>query len=219
MYAAVLSLLGFLLLWTNWQHSGLPLNALFAILLASRISVDGVPDEGRGRARLLAASALILAFTVAIPPLAADIFGLAVATRWSYHNPRMQGAMFDAPPLRSLVVPTPYALYLRDGIDLLRRASDSGETVATLDFDNPFGYALQRRPFRGGSPAMQYTMTFSDRHRPSAEWLLGGADVVLVPKYPVIPLEPLMRNYGEFLRQRFRLAAESSRWFLYRKIR
>jgi hypothetical protein len=220
-YAVILSALGFLLLWTNWQSSGLPLNALFAIMLASRIAIDQAPEETkneRDRANLRAASVLILALAVAIPRFASDVLGMTIAVRDSLHDRRAHVALFDAPPVVPLRVPDWYAVYLRDGIDLLRRASGSGETVACLDFDNPFGYALRRPPFRGGSPAMQYGYTFSDTHRPAAEWLFGGADVVLVPKHPVIPLEPLMRNYSEFLQQRFRLAAESSQWFLYRKV-
>ncbi|MBZ5675670.1 MAG: hypothetical protein LAP61_15625 [Acidobacteriia bacterium] len=221
-YAAVLSALGFLLLWTNWQDSGLPLNPLFAIMLASPIAVSRAPGEtkeGTERANVRAGLVLILALIVAIPRFASDVLGMAIAVQDTRHTRLTHAALFDAPPVVRLMVPDWYALYLRDGIDLLRRASGSQETVACLDFDNPFGYALQRPPFRGGSPAMQYGYTFSDTHRPTAEWLLGGADVVLVPKRPILPLEPLMRNYSEFLHQRFRLAAESSQWFLYRRVR
>jgi hypothetical protein len=106
--------------------------------------------------------------------------------------------------------------YVNDGLDLLRRESTPRETVATFDFSDPFSYAMERRPYTGGSVAMQYTFTFSERFSPSADWLLGGTALVMVPKYPVLPLEPLQVKYGAFLNSHFYLAAESDRWFLYR---
>jgi len=225
-FAAVVSLAGFLLLLTNWQHGGLPLNALFAIVLASEIHPERlltVADDGRRR---LGVGLLVITMMVALPALGSDALGFGYGV-WESRHWRGSGTnMFNSETLAGFVIPPnsfapgpEYVAYINDGIALLRRASNSREAVANLDFSNPFAYALERPPFRGGCGAMQYHFSFSDEHTPSPEWLLGGAELVMVPKYPTIPVGPLMRIYGEFLHRRFRLRAESSRWFLYGKVR
>lgn len=153
---------------------------------------------------------------IAIPPLCSDVLGLSFAMRKRLQS---EAGLIHAQPLTGLTTSEmDFVTYVNDGLDLLRHVSTARETVATFDFSDPFSYALERPPFRGGSIAMQDHFTFSDRFRPSADWLLGGADVVMVPKYPVVPLQPLQEMYGAFLNSRFHLAAESARWFLYRRV-
>ena len=77
-----------------------------------------------------------------------------------------------------------YVTYVNDGVNLLNRASRMDETVFTLDVQNPFSYALLRRPAHGGSAALYFDHTFNDQHKPSAAWLFGSADIVMVPKHP-----------------------------------
>jgi hypothetical protein len=220
-FAAYVSLAGFCLLMTNWQHWDFPLSALFAFLLAAEIQPEG-GNAFQSERRKLGMAVLALTMVVGLPQMGSAAFGFGRALLEARHWRRPETAQFDARLLAGYAIPQkggpvpPYVLHLNDGIHLLRTASGPRETVATLDFSNPFSYALERPPFRGGSIAMQYQYTFSDQHKPSAKWLLGGADLVMVPKYPVLPLESLIRNYGEFLRERFRLCAESPGWFLYR---
>jgi hypothetical protein len=40
---------------------------------------------------------------------------------------------------------------MNDGIDLLERYSASDDMVTTISYDNPFSYALLRKPPRAGS--------------------------------------------------------------------
>jgi hypothetical protein len=225
-FAAVVSLVGFLLLLTNCQYGGLPLNALFAMVLANGIRFERSRTPANPRRGRFAAGVLVLTVIVALPAIEVDAVGFGYALRGAHHWRSSGTNLPDAETLAGFVIPPDstapgpgYLSYINDGVELLRRASGSSETVANLDFSNPFTYALARPPFRGGAIGMEYHNTFSDEHTPSPEWLLGGADLVMVPKYPTLPLEPLMRIYGEFLHQRFRLCAESSRWFLYRQVR
>ncbi len=157
---------------------------------------------------------------VALPPMLGDLAGLGSALRSSRALRSAGVPRFAAWPLRDLIVEdSGRVAALNDGIELIRRASLPGETVANLDFANPFNFAFERPPYRGGSTAMQYSFTYSDRHKPTPEWLLGGADIVMVPRKGVLSLEPFLRNYGEFFYGRFRLAAESQWWKLYRQVR
>jgi hypothetical protein len=216
-FAVIVSLAGFGLLLTNAQHSGLPLNGLFAILLAAEISFGVLPSRVGWR-HLFTGAFLVLTFMIAIPPLCSDVLGLSLAMRKRLQS---SGAgLFHAQPLTGLTTSEmDFVDYVNDGLDLLRHSSTARETVTTFDCcSDPFSYALERPPFRGGSIAMVYHFSFSDRFKPSADWLLGGADLVMVPKSPVLPLQPLEEMYGAFLNSRFHLAAESARWFLYRRV-
>jgi len=205
-----------MLLLTNWQRSGLPLNALFAMILAAEIPFEEL-SSGVSWRRLFSGAFLVLTLMVALPPLCSDALGLSFAIRKRFQLPKT--GQFHAQTLAGLTTgETDFVAYVNDGLDLLRKASTPRETVTTFDFSEPFSYALERPPFRGGSVSMQYNFTFSDRSRPSADWLLGGADLVMVPKYPLIPLQPLQESYGAFLNSRFRLAEKSPRWFLYRRV-
>jgi hypothetical protein len=220
--ATLVSVCGIVLLWTNCQNAGLPLNAIFAIVLAARIRPSESPRPSPERPNLLRALMLILTMTVAIPPLAADAFGVGYAacqTRWPLGN---QEGRVAARRLSPLVTQKVFAEFISDGLALLRSASGPQERLATFGAGDLFSYALERKPYRGGCAYMVSGFTFSDRHSPSPEWLLGGADVVMVPKdkdtVPQWNWEALDRLYGKFLQERFKLSAENSQWSLYRKI-
>ncbi len=148
------------------------------------------------------------------------------ASRKQKESARIRGGPFHAPHLASLLlydVPDGtdadrrsngrvYVDYVNDGIDLLRKFSTPHDTVVTLDMVNPFPYALLRPPAHGGSPALAFNHTFNDQHKPSADWLFGSADIVMVPKRPASS-EPdaraLFRNYLPDIESEFQLRARS----------
>jgi len=216
---------GALLLATNGQLRGFPLNAVFAILLIER-----------GRAASKANAALILIGLVAyLPVFVGSAGGLGIALLQSRQDPPdAEVARFHTPHLASLLlydVPEgtdadkrsngrAYVTYVNDGVDLLGRFSQRDETIFTLDVQNPFSYALLRHPAHGGSACLSFNHTFNDAHKPSAEWLFGAADIVMVPKHPS-GSEPeanaLFRNYLANIKAGFRLCAESDWWELYKR--
>ncbi|MDH3253007.1 MAG: hypothetical protein OEM41_09465, partial [Ignavibacteria bacterium] len=113
-----------------------------------------------------------------------------------------------------------YAAYVNNGIHFLRKNTLPHETVLTMDMINPFPYALGRRPALGGIAAAAYQYTLSNGHRPSDDEYFGTADVVMVPKRPSTLgdfYNGYYRIYEPALRDRFRLAAESDMWYLYRR--
>ncbi|HTS51479.1 MAG TPA: hypothetical protein VMH05_26205 [Bryobacteraceae bacterium] len=224
---------GALLLATNAQPSGYPLNALLALLLV---------EQGRAAIARVSWNAprfpkpetvLILLGLICYAPIAiGDASGLAYALVDSHRNPPV--ARFHATPLRNLILyDTPdgtdadqrsngraYVDYVNDGVDLIQRVSKPDQTVFTLDMVNPFPYALLRRPPEGGTPALAFNHTFNDQHKPSPKWLFGSADIVMVPKHPASS-EPdaaaLFRNYLPAIQSKFTLCAESDWWKLYRR--
>ena len=174
---------GALLLATNGQLRGFPLNAVLAILLIER-----------GRAALKTDAVPILIGLIAYLPFC---FGSAGGLGYALFQsrripPHSEVARFQPPHLAGLLLydmpdgtdadrrsngPT-YVTYVNDGVNLLNRASRMDETVFTLDVQNPFSYALLRRPAHGGSAALYFDHTFNDQHKPSAAWLFGSADIV-----------------------------------------
>ena len=62
-----------------------------------------------------------------------------------------------------------YVDFVNDGLALLRQHRAQNETVMSLDFSNPFSYALGIPPAQSGATTLHYRTNFSDAHHPSAE--------------------------------------------------
>ncbi len=226
---------GALLLATNAQPNGYPLNALLAVLLVEhgRNSVQGGSVVRFPRADAIL---VLLGLVCYAPTFFSSASGVGYALVESTRNPPpSEVARFRATHLTNLLlydVPDGtdadrrsngrvYVEYVNDGIDLLRKFSAPGETVFTLDMVNPFPYALLRPPAHGGSPALAFNHTFNDQHKPTAAWLFGSADLVMVPKRPASSesdARALFRNYLPAIQSAFRLRAESEWWWLYSKV-
>ena len=85
---------------------------------------------------------------------------------------------------------------------------------------NPFAYALNRPPIRGGIAAAAYQYTINDGHHPSADRYFADADVLMVPKIPAtaaVFYDGFKRIYDPAIEQMFVPAAESMSWRLYRR--
>ncbi|MBZ5610854.1 MAG: hypothetical protein LAP38_21535 [Acidobacteriia bacterium] len=223
---------GALLLATNAQPSGYPLNALLAILLVEhgRAVESQTGSTGFPRPHTIL---VLLGLICYAPAFFSNASGVVYAFIEATNNPpESEIARFRAPHLAKLLLyDTPdgteadrrsngrtYVDYVNDGAALLKKFSTPRDTVFTLDMVNPFPYALLRPPARGGSPALAFNHTFNDRHKPSPAWLFGSADIVMVPKHPASS-EPdaraLFRNYLPSIQSGFRLRAESDWWWLY----
>jgi hypothetical protein len=229
---ALLWIGGALLLATNAQLSGYPLNAVLAILLVE----NGRLANGQANAGFLKPETILvlLALVCYLPTAVGNAGGLAYALVEESRNPPVSVTRFHAAHMASLLlydVPDPtdadqrsngrvYITYVNNGMDLIRKVSPPTETVFTLDMVNPFPYALLRRPPRGGSPALAFNHTFNDEHKPSPDWLFGSADIVMVPKHPAsneADASALFRNYQASIQTGFRLCAESDWWQLYKR--
>jgi hypothetical protein len=232
---------GTAVLATNWQFSSAPLNAVFGIVLADA----AIRNISAGRHRANASpfwSGIVLAvwaLFLSVPTMAWNVqalvsgFGQSRAPRNSPQVSLIHSGVMSEMRLtgwsRPWINGAAYAAEVNDGIGLLERSSPATETVYTLDYANPFSYALQRRPAHGGSTWLHPEYNFSDDFKPSPEWLLGYPDVVMVPKSqcgvpsaedtPCFRAEYIQRNYFAYLTSRFHLVAESEHWRLYRRNR
>ncbi len=218
---------GVLLLSTNAQAAGLPLNAVFALLIAA-----AVVQAPRASSRPYAGALVLFAAVLALPQLASDLLGFASAARKRLSPRPPEAARFEPARLASLVFLEPEAAskarangselvaYINDGAALLARHSPAGERVTTFDAYNPFPYLLDRPPPRGGMAAAVFNMTYSDAAQLPADAFFGDADVILVPKRPASDdpyFQGLEKTYGAALQSLFEPQAESERWILYRR--
>ncbi|QWV95113.1 hypothetical protein KP004_08030 [Geomonas oryzisoli] len=221
-----------LLLCSNQQYSELPLTAIYALWVTVDLSAWSRNNPGKSRpvsvgvkGTVLVGTAFILvSFCSQATGLAYGVMqkahpsGLASVTRFT--EPRLKGMLLydnEAEPDSNGRL---YVESVNDGILLLRQSSAPSEKVLTMDMMNPFPYALGRPAPKGGMAAVAYNYTFSDSHRPSEARFFGDTDIVMVPKRPTEPgrmHDGLMRIYMPALQSRFRLAAESNQWYLYRR--
>jgi hypothetical protein len=130
---------------------------------------------------------------------------------------------FHAPRLAGLHVPFEEGSVglFNDGATLLNRYRRPGDTVAVLDFDNPFSYALGMKPPNGGTAWLHYGINFDAIHKPTPERIFGDAKLVLLPKeykdFQFRDNDNIPRLYGPYLREHFALIGESKDWQLYRR--
>jgi hypothetical protein len=231
--AAVVTAADLLLLFSNQQLTELPLMMILCLLVVNRVIArnttpqDIVADSARssGRAVLLVGGVFFL-FHIAM-----EFTGLAHAAFLKARPPNLQSvARFTEPRLVPLLLydcfsepqsnGRQYTTYVNEGISLLRENTRPGETMFTMDMMNPFPYAMGRRPAIGGIAAAMYRSTLSDNHRPSDDRFFGTVDIVMVPKQPASSPEyyaQFYKIYEPALHDRFRLAAESGMWYLYKR--
>lgn len=232
---AVAGLAGYMVLVSNHQIMGEPLNAFAGVILASGAGLAGASLDGRVRnapLRLATAAALLLpGLCLFIPTAAGYSFSLLKSgLHWKGSTPEVP---LNAPGLKDMsvreepflfdgtgaMISRGYGPYLNDGFDLLRRHSLPTESVMSLDFSNAFSFGLGRPPQRGGATCLQAGVTFSAKHAPPPERLFGDAELVMLPKWFTDDSIPnLVRKlYGPTLRANYKPVGESEYWTLFRR--
>jgi len=221
---------------TNDPSCAFPLGPPLAILLlqflispgaspgVSRGGRDTPPNHGAERGTSIRPQIVLLvaswACLITIASIAEDgisLFCGLLNQRW---NEQVPGTSFHATALSSVVsLETDYVARINDGIDLLRAHLRPGDTVCSLDYSNPFEYALGLAPFLGGTSAgFRYGYDFTDTSRPSPEYVMGGARVVMMPEMFTdrTLVWSIPRIYGGYVHAHFHLQARSQYWRMYR---
>jgi hypothetical protein len=231
--AALVFTADMLLLFTNQQPTELPLSTIFSFFMANRAIARNrlLADQKAHPARPACRFVMVVGSFFFLVHFAFGCSGLAYGALMKANPPNLSSVeRFTESRLVPLILydgpsePTSngrqYTTYINEGIRLLRKSTGPDETVLTMDMMNPFPFAVDRRPAVGGIAAAAYRYTLSDTHRPSDERFFGTADVVMVPKQPASPrvyFDGFYRIYEPALHDRFRLAAESDMWYLYKR--
>ena len=221
------------LMSSNAQIDGFPICTVFVIMALSKIMEvrQAIPVQQEPSARWYAA-ALCIGPLLCAPLFVSDLAGLGYGL-WNKAQPTPSTVLrFTTPNLKPLLLyqtdgystrgnGSVYTTYVNDGVALLERETRPEEKILTMDMVNPFPYAMERLPPRGGIAAMAYHYTLGDSHRPSDDAYFGDADIVMVPKRPAsedMYYMDFWKAYEPGLRQRFHLVAESNWWRMYRRI-
>jgi hypothetical protein len=221
-----------MLMFSNMQSSGMPLLAVFGIVIASRMISE---RRGAAAAESLAEKhryifLMLLCGMLTLPQFCFDLTGLgygaiqrahpsAAKYRVRFSTPRLAALILYDAPIDKRANGGPYTASANEGIELLTRNCGPGDRVLTMDMVNPFPYALGWRPARGGMAAVAHNYLFTDELRPSAAEYFGDATVVMVPKEPALDrcyYDGYYRIYSPAMFERYRLAAESESWWLYK---
>ncbi len=220
------------LMSSNMQFDGFPICAVFAIMVLSKIMEvpEAIPAEREPSARWYAA-ALCIGPLLFAPLFLSDLTAIGYGL-WDKAQPSPSTVLrFTTSNLKPLLLyqsdgystrsnGSAYTTYVNDGVALLERETRPEEKILTMDMVDPFPYAMERRPPRGGVAAMAYHYTLGDGHRPSDDAYFGDADIVMVPKRPAAEdmyYKDFWKAYEPGLRRRFKLVAESNWWRMYRR--
>jgi len=216
----------------NGVQYSLPLIAAMAVVLVSTVFRWWRSAElsKRGEYRWLCGFSLVLGFALFAPQPLNDIATLAYSARQSTAGPALL-PHFQAAPLRRLLSretppdwdEDPYngkSLIdpINDGTWLIESASRPQESVIALSPVNPFSFALRRKPAEGGCPYLGAGF-FNPGHMPPQEWMIGGADLLMVPKKQTKADAWLKEVFGDYVERKYTLAAQSNDWWLYRRTR
>jgi hypothetical protein len=109
-----------------------------------------------------------------------------------------------------------------DGLTLLEKCSKPDESVVTLGHEDPFAYALRRKPALGGSPWLKPGDNFPRDHMLDPDLVFGNADLTMLPNYPNSNGKgdrELAEAYSPYIAQHFTFVARSQWWLLYRRNR
>ena len=208
-------LAGIFLLSTNFQFYGLPLNAMAAILVLQQIAAH--PPRASSH-KLKQAGLLLWGSLLIAGDLGYETMGLGFGA-WQKHswgaNPSFHAAVLDG--FRTFEAS--YVDLVNDGLALVNQHRRPDDTVMSLDFSNPFSYALGMRPASGGAITLHYRGNFSDSHHPTPERLFGTASLVMQPVAPTEKglIRSVPRIYGPYLKEHFHPIGESAGWRIYRR--
>lgn len=110
-----------------------------------------------------------------------------------------------------------YLLSVGQGIAMLRAHGIADETVLVADFADPFGFALDLPPVRGGYSWIHpgRNLTLATARDPAA--LFAGVAYVMVPRFPIWPPSRILAEaaWGAYIRAEYTLVEDGRFWQLY----
>jgi hypothetical protein len=115
--------------------------------------------------------------------------------------------------------PSLYPIKVNDGLEILRKHISKDSRIATVDFSNPFPFALELPPPEGGTSYMApVPSSVNNNHhfQFEPEKIFKGANMVMIAKdsdnYKAV--DRLIKYYDKYLEQNFTLVDSSKSWQL-----
>jgi hypothetical protein len=206
--------------------------------LQHRPAQNGAIKNGalqNGSAPVHAAPLLAIGLLIAGIPMCVDATGVAMAIEdkalsrtpgYRFHEPALASVEFiDCawPSSGPFCYPNDngqnFVRYTEEGIALVQANSRPDESVRGMGMSNPFSFALQRAPSRGGAVNLSAT-NIRPTAMPPKKMLLGDVGLILQPKFPATErdtMAAILDAYPELLGTEYLRVAESPNWILYRR--
>ncbi len=200
---------------------------------AGRISRSGAP------AHVANTASLVLLIPVLFGSiLVHDLVSFAYTVAWDIaRRPEIASSQkFHSYPLRDFYVPAgtnhitdywPARVHparINDGIDLLRRHLQNGDRITTIDYCNPFSFALGTAPAKDGNLWWDLYLSFDLKRHPTPNEFLGDASVVMVPRltdrtagFGFEVADTMMGIYGGYLHDHFHEVESTATWTMFRR--
>ena len=229
---------------TNAMRGDLPLAAFWS--LSGAMLLFSLPAKFETRTRLpfpltfpltfQSAVAVMALFPIAVPLFVKDLASSADAAYETAVLARQQQLRFDSSRLRSWTpldwqgdAPdaknangAPLIASTNDGIRLLQSLSGRNETISSIAFDNPFSFALGRRPPEGGATWLNVSNNVSTSDPLPEKWLIGQPDLLMVQHSTdaeAAEIQTILSLYPDLLAREYSLIGKSQYWSLYRRKR
>lgn len=221
-----------ILILSNAQRTGFPLNIVLVALWMNEASIRYLEANRSKRITLLAATATVLfvGMWALVSAMSENSLGMLVALRQRSESITAPGAAhanqshmsglafydFSSYEQSDKVNGHAYIDGLNEGIELIAAHSTPNDPIVCICLENRFSYPLLRKPARGGANVLQYGITYNRNTMPAARRLIGNAKVVVVAKPGYgedIPF--LSEHVHDQLEKNFRGVAESSQWQVY----
>jgi hypothetical protein len=170
--------------------------------------------------------------------LARDVASCAYAVKWDLRgrptydpSQRMHSAnlrdFYISPSVWKITAYWPardFPARINDGIDLLRKNLQKDDRVTTVDYANPFSFALALPPANDALLFWDVNFSFDQLHFPPPKDFLGSASLVMVPRLADRSLgccfqtpDLMLGIYGGYLHSHFHEIASTETWVLYRR--
>jgi hypothetical protein len=217
---------------TNAMRSDLPLAAWWGLSGAMLLLFVPVTAQAK-TARLRYMIALLVVCPLAIPIFLKDCSSSAYAMVKTVAKRNDPSPRFDSPSLRDWVPQDwqgdevfdvnsngkPLILATNDGIHLLQRFSRQDETVFAIAFDNPFSFALGRKPAEGGALWLHFGNNVSVEHPVPESTIIGRPDLLMVRHADGGEdiTRKVLTDYPDLLDKQFSVVGSSEYWTLYRR--
>ncbi|SFQ63880.1 hypothetical protein SAMN05421853_11513 [Roseivivax halotolerans] len=215
---------GLMLLSQNFQTEGIVSLLVGTTVAAETLARSARPGMGPfaeavTRGAPLAAILLLLPIGVSSAG-ALGLHAAAAATRSgvALETPNGQGLrVMNTTSDGQFAFYTRYAESLDAGAQLLQRLEAAPRRVLVFDFVSPFSSLLGVTPPDGGPAWMHNGRNFDAKNYFPAEEVMGGVDVVMVPKRPVAggTTKLMLDIYGAHLEENFRLEKDTELWKVY----
>jgi hypothetical protein len=213
---------GMLVLASNTQANEIPLLSAGPLIYLEKIRRQNrsLPSSSESFVIVRYAACFLVVLYFLWPTLSTDFSSLRHSFKSLLTLENLE--RIDAPNMTDFLLPQPnggatemYYEKLVNGVEILRKNAVNSGRLTTIDFTDPFSFALGLPPAKGGIINWSWGMTLNERSHPSAERVFNDATYILLPND--VEFESEFSIYKAYLNRSYHKIAGSHYWVLWKK--